>query len=91
MPKSKAASDALTANWFSINFGKKAANPDMSMPSLAPARFRNMKVGFRSNAAAAFGSSCKALKAADFDAESWASDTFDARISSAPNLTKLKV
>lgn len=42
-------------------------------------------MGLRSSAAAAWGSSCKALKAADLDAApSWASETFDARISAAP-------
>lgn len=85
LPNNKAASEALTANWFSISLGRKAANPEMSMPSLAPARFRNTKVGFLISAAAAWGSSCKALKAADLDAApSCASDTLDARISSAP-------
>lgn len=56
------------------------------MPSLAPARFKNKKVGFFSSAAVAFGSSWRALKAADLVADSWASDTFDAQISAAPGI-----
>lgn len=86
LPNNKAASDALTANWFSMSFGRKAAKPLISMPSLAPAKFRNKKVGFLRSAAAARGSSCRALKAADLQADSWASDTFVARISSAPGM-----
>lgn len=56
----------------------------MSIPSLAPAKLRNKNVGFRSSAAAALGNSRRALKAADFDADSCASETLAARISSAP-------
>lgn len=85
LPNSNAASEALTANWFSMSLGKNAANPEMSRPSEAPAKFKNKNVGFRSNAMAARGSSLRALNAADFDAApSCASEIFDALISSAP-------
>lgn len=68
-----------------MSFGRKAAKPDMSIPSDAPARFRNRNVGFLSSAAAARGNSCRALNAADLEASpSCASETFEERISAAP-------
>jgi len=41
----RAAQVAFTLNWFSMSLGKKAANPAIRSPSLAPARFRKKKVG----------------------------------------------
>lgn len=67
-----------------MSFGRNAAKPDIIMPSLAPARFKNRNVGFLSSAAAARGNSLNSVKAAAFDADSCASDIFDDRISAAP-------
>lgn len=46
---------ALTPNWFSITFGKNAANPATSNPSLAPAIFKKKNVGLTIKARKAFG------------------------------------
>lgn len=50
MPIISAAEIAVTLNWFSICFGKKAAKPAIIRPSEAPAKFRKNNVGFCNNA-----------------------------------------
>ena len=84
---STAAKLALTLNWFSINFGRKAAKPAISRPSLAPARFNIKKAGLPSNSVKARGISRIFEKASPFpplDDFSWASDTFSLAKSSEP-------
>jgi hypothetical protein len=63
VPMSSAAQLAFTLNWFSISFGRKAANPAMRRPSLAPARFRKKKVGLTMRLPSARGSSLILVKA----------------------------
>jgi hypothetical protein len=46
-----------------MSFGKKAANPAMSRPSLAPARFRKKNVGLAMRLRRARGSSLILVKA----------------------------
>lgn len=49
-PIINAADIAVTLNWFSICFGRKAANPAIINPSDAPAKFKKNNVGFCSRA-----------------------------------------
>lgn len=49
-PIINAAKMAVTLNWFSICFGRKAAKPAIIRPSDAPAKFMNINVGFCNNA-----------------------------------------
>ena len=63
LPIRRAALLAFTLNWFSMSFGKKAANPAIRSPSLAPARFRKKKVGLAMRLRNARGSSLILVKA----------------------------
>ena len=56
-PISNAAELGLTLNWFSISFGRNAAKPAISNPSLAPARFNMKNPGLPSRSVRARGSS----------------------------------
>ena len=87
VPMRRAAQLAFTLNWFSMSFGRKAANPAIRSPSLAPARFRKKKVGLAMRLRNARGSSLILVKASIL-LFPWASDTFSACSAAAPQHTK---
>lgn len=94
-PISNAAELALTLNWFSISFGRNAAKPAISNPSLAPARFNMKKPGLPSRSVSARGSSRifenaspLSLEGDCFDCFSCASDTLSLANSSEPRKGK---
>lgn len=64
-PISRADHTAVALNWFSMSFGRKTANPDITRPSVAPARLRKKNVGFFRSVVRAFGISLNFVKALD--------------------------
>lgn len=70
-------------NSFSISLGMKAAKPDMRNPSLAPAKFKKLKVGLTMRSRKALGISRNFLKASNW-LFPWASETFSVWMVEAP-------
>lgn len=60
-----AAKLADMLNSFSINLGKKAAKPEIKKPSLAPAKFKKLKVGLTIKSLKARGISRSFLNASN--------------------------
>lgn len=66
LPIKIAAKLALMLNSFSINFGMNAANPEIKNPSLAPAKFKKLKVGLTIKSLKARGISRSLRKASNW-------------------------
>ena len=65
-PIKMAAKLALMLNSFSMSFGIKAAKPEIKKPSLAPAKFRKLKVGLTIKSLKARGISRSLRKASNW-------------------------